>query len=299
MKTRIFSLVIILGFLHSCGSNEKAFDASGNFEATEYIISAEAAGVLKAFSAEEGRKLRAGELLGFVDSTQLSLKKQQLRAQLLVVESKKPNVQIQLNPIKIQLEYVKSEKARLEKLVSGNAATQKQLDDINAQFDVLQKQWLAQESMLKKQVEALENESEVLRIQIAQIEDQIAKSKIINPIEGTVLNTFAEMFEMVTPGKPLYKIADISKLILKAYVSGNQLATLGLGEILTVRVDDGKGGYDSAKGELIWISEKAEFTPKAIQTKDERASRMFAIKIQVNNSDSKLKMGQYAEVVFK
>ncbi len=299
MKTRNILLPFVALILYSCGSDEKAFDASGNFEANEIIISAEAAGVLKAFSVNEGQWLQAGEALGWIDTTQLSLKKQQIRAQLNVIESKKPNIGLQLEPLKEQIAHAKHEEQRLEKLHFGNAATQKQVDDIRSQLDVLQKQWSAQQSNLSKQVEALNNEMDVLRIQQAQIDDQITKSRIVNPVDGTVLNTYVETYEMVTPGKPLYKIAHLNELTLKAFVSGNQLVDLQLGERLTVRVDDGKGGYSSTDGELVWISEKAEFTPKAIQTKDERASRMFAIKIRVANPNGTFKIGQYAEVLFK
>lgn len=298
MKTHKIILPIVALILYSCGSNEKAFDASGNFEANEIIISAEASGVLMAFSVNEGQHLQAGDALGWVDTTQLSLKKQQIRAQLNVIESKKPNIGLQLEPLKEQIAHARHEKQRLEILHSGNAATQKQLDDIRAQLDVLQKQWSAQQSNLNKQVEALNNEMDVLRIQQALIDDQITKSRIVNPVDGTVLNTYVEVFEMVFPGKPIYKIANLNELMLKAFVSGNQLVSLQLGEIVTVRVDNGKGGYISTAGELVWISEKAEFTPKAIQTKEERASRMYAVKIKVANPNGTFKIGQYAEVIF-
>ncbi|TNE72113.1 HlyD family efflux transporter periplasmic adaptor subunit [bacterium] len=296
MKTSITLIAFVL-LIQACSNDEKNFDASGNFESTEYVISAQSAGILQSFSIQEGDKLGAGTEIGFVDSTQLYLKKRQLLAQIEAVKNRKPNLGLQIAALKEQLETAKTEKARLEKLIAGNAATTKQLDDVNAQIQVLQKQLRAQESNLSLQINSLDKEAEALEIQLLQVEDQLEKSKIINPVKGTVLTKYAEQFEMAAPGKALYKIADLETMELKAYVSGNQLAQIKIGQKVTVRTDDGNGAYQATEGELFWISDKSEFTPKAIQTKDERANRVYAIKVRVKN-DGRFKIGMYGEVQF-
>jgi HlyD family secretion protein len=296
MKTTVYIGICAL-LLTSCDTSEKQFDATGNFSATEYVISSQAAGELVQFSVQEGNQLAKGVRVAVIDSTQIYLKKRQVEAQMEALKSRKPNKEVQLAALKEQLETAKTEKQRLEKLVSGNAATTKQLDDVKAQIEVLKKQLAALNSNLSLQISSLDYELEAMKAQLAQLEDQLKKCSVMNPVQGTVLATYAEAFEITSPGRPLYKIADLSQMELKAYVSGNQLMQLKLGQQVTVRTDNGDGAYVKTQGELMWISDKAEFTPKAIQTKDERANRVYAIKVRVKN-DGRYKIGMYGEVVF-
>lgn len=289
--------VLVAVVISSCGKNENQFDATGSFEAVETIISAEAQGVIKEFSLDEGQTLKANTEIGYIDSVQLSLKKNQLEAQINAVLSRKPNVSLQLASLQEQLKTAEREQERVSNLVKADAATTKQLDDVNAQVQVLKRQLSALKSNLDITISSIKSETAPLEIQIEQIKDLIQKSKIVNPITGTVLTKYAEKNEMAAPGKPLYKIADVSSLILRVYISGNQLPQVKLNQTVTVRTDNGEGGFDETKGVITWISTKAEFTPKTIQTKEERANRVYAVKVSVKN-EGNLKIGMYGEIKF-
>lgn len=295
-----FSLIILLMAvtLPACNADKKNFDASGSFEAIETIVSAEANGVIRQFNINEGELLNVGQSVGYIDSTQLFLKKQQLIAQINAVSSRRPNVSTQLAALQTQLHTAQKEKNRLTNLVKGEAAPQKQLDDINAQIELLSKQIAAQKSTLDISTESISKETMPLKVQIDQINDQLAKCRIINPIAGTVLVKYAEEFEMTGAGKPLYQIADLSVLTLRAYVTGNQLPGIKLNQEVQVSTDDGNGGFNQTKGTITWISDKAEFTPKTIQTKEERADKVYAIKVNVPNPHGSFKIGMYGEVKF-
>jgi HlyD family secretion protein len=310
-KLLVISYQLLAFLLLSCNKDENEFDASGAFEAEETIISAEAAGTLLQFDMEEGQVLQKGQIVGYIDSTQLFLKKKQLEAQVKATRSRTPDIQAQTGYYAQQTAVAQSrlnnllkEQQRFESLVKADAATQKQLDDINAQVDEAQKQLLvinrqkeAQVSALRTQSSSLSSDVLPLRAQIDQLNDQLAKCRIVNPMQGTVLTQYAETNEMASPGKPLYKIADLSTMILRAYITGNQLPVVKLNQKVTVLTDDGKGGYRQTQGTLIWINDKAEFTPKTIQTKDERANMVYATKIKVPN-DGTFKIGMYGEVKF-
>lgn len=283
--------------LVACNRNNTSFDASGSFEAEETLISSEAVGVIKKFDIEEGQTLNAGQNIGYIDSLQLHLKRKQLEAQIVSILGKKPNVSVQLSALQEQLRNAENEKIRISNLLKGDAATPKQLDDINNQVAVLKKQIEAQKSTLNISSDGLGKDALALQVQIEQLNDQIAKCKITNPISGTVLTKYAEANEMTAVGKPLYKIADLSNILLRAYVSGNQLPQIALNQKVKVLTDDGKGGYNQTEGTIIWISSKAEFTPKTIQTKEERANMVYAIKVKVKN-DGLYKIGMYGEVLF-
>ena len=282
-------------FLMSCSSADKSFDASGSFESVETLISSESMGVIKALQLVEGESLEAGQYLGYVDSLQLSLKKQQLEAQIDAILSRKPNISVQMASFQEQLKTAEKEQIRITNLVAANAATTKQLDDVNAQIEVIKRQIAAQRSSLEISTESLKRETQPLRIQIEQLEDQLLKTRIINPIAGTVLTKYAEVNEMTSPGKPIYKIADLSNMILRVYITGEQLPQIKLNQSITVKTDDGKGGMFEDKGIITWISSKAEFTPKTIQTKDERANMVYAVKVAVKNT-GRYKIGMYGEV---
>lgn len=281
----------------SCTERQQAYDASGTFEAVETIISAEANGAIRALDVEEGQSLTAGQTVGYIDSTQLYLKKRQFQAQINAVLSKKPDIAVQMAALQEQLGQAVREQQRIASMAKADAATPKQLDDANAQVAVIKKQIAAQQSSLGINSSSITQEASPLEIQIAQLEDQLAKSRIVNPVNGTVLVKYADVNEVVTVGKPLYKIADLSTIILRAYVTGPQFAQLRLNQQVTVLVDDADGNYREYPGTVEWISDKAEFTPKTIQTKDERENLVYAVKIRVKN-DGLLKIGMYGEVRF-
>lgn len=290
-KLVILFAVIVAG----CAGDKVTYDASGTFEAVETIVSAEATGVIKKFTVEEGQELKAGQVVGYIDSVQLYLKKRQLEAQIGAVLSKKPNIASQIASLQEQLKQAQREQQRVQNLLKADAATQKQLDDATAQVEIIKKQIAGQESSLGITSKSLTEESAPLTIQIAQLNDQLAKSKIVNEVNGTVLTKYAEVNEMTTSGKPLYKIADLSQITLRAYVTGDQLPTIKVGQVVTVLIDATDNAYKEYPGEIQWISNKAEFTPKTIQTKDERANLVYALKIRVKN-DGLIKIGMYGEV---
>ncbi|MEZ5050014.1 MAG: efflux RND transporter periplasmic adaptor subunit [Saprospiraceae bacterium] len=300
MKKAIsLSTLILVIIISSCRPNEEKYDATGIFEAEETIISSQSMGILQEFRMEEGDHLEIGEKIGLIDTTLLALKKNQLVAQSSAILSKRPNVVVQLSALQSQLSKAEYEKKRIENLLKGDAATPKQLDDINAQINLINDQISAQKSTLNIANAGITKESQALLTQLSILNEEIERCHIINPVKGTVLTKYAMAEEMMAPGKPLYKIADLGVLELRAYVSGNQLAQITLNQKVTVLTDDGNGGYNQSSGEIIWISNKAEFTPKTIQTKDERANRVYAIKIQVDNPKGLLKIGMYGEVMFK
>lgn len=298
MKIRNIIILFAVSLLTftSC-KEERQFDASGSFEAEEFIISAEGMGTIEQLTIEEGQLLKAGEVVGYIDTTQLFLKKKLMEAQIGALLSRKPDINVQIAAIEEQIETVLKEKQRFTILFNKDAATQKQLDDIDAQYKVLQKQLQAQKSQLTKTSEGINKESVPLRVQIEQIEDQIKKSVIVNPIDGTVLTRFAKANEITAMGKPLYKIADLSKIILRAYISGDQLSQVKLNQKVKIYTDKGDGTFQETTGIITWISDKAEFTPKTIQTKNERANLVFAIKVSVVN-DGTYKIGMYGELNF-
>lgn len=297
-KIKTIALVAgIATLLTACNDNKVSFDASGSFEAEETIISSEATGTIKLLSIEEGQTLEAGQVIGYVDSVQLYLKKRQLEAQVIAILGKKPNIDVQVSALQEQLRIAEGERTRVANLVEGDAATSKQLDDINAQIEVLKRQIEAQKSTLSISSEGLAKDVVPLQLQIEQLNDQLAKCNIINPVMGTVLTKYAEANEMTVTGKPIYKIADLSNIILRAYITGDQLPQIKLNQKVNVLTDDGKSGYKETEGTITWINDKAEFTPKTIQTKDERASMVYAIKVKVKN-DGTYKVGMYGEIKF-
>ncbi|ATP56333.1 HlyD family secretion protein [Pedobacter ginsengisoli] len=295
MKKIAFALTAAL-FLVSCGQKEQAYDASGTFEAVETIVSAEANGTIKALNLVEGQILKADETIGYIDTTQLYLKKKQLIAQIGAILGKKPDVSAQIATYREQLKQANREQQRIINLLKADAATPKQLDDANSQIAIIKKQILAQESALSITSTSLGKETLPLNVQIDQLNDQISKSKIVNETAGTVLVKYAEVNEMASVGKPLYKVGDLLSIILRAYITGNQLPTVKLGQKVEVLVDAADGKYKTYEGTIEWISDKAEFTPKTIQTKDERANLVYAVKIKVKN-DGYLKIGMYGEII--
>lgn len=297
-KVKFVIILSVLLVFTSCNSDKVNFDASGSFEAEETIISSEASGTIKELNLEEGQTLKAGQYIGYIDSTQLYLRKKQLEAQIEAVLSKRPNISVQLASLEEQLKTAEKEHGRISNLVKSDAAPTKQLDDINGTIEIIKKQIDAQKSSLEIASSGISNETNPLKIQIEQLDDQIQKCKIINSMNGTVLTKYAEVNEMTGQGKPLYKIADLSTLILRAYITADQLPVIKLNQKVKVNTDDGKGGFKEQEGLVTWINDKAEFTPKTIQTKDERANLVYAIKIKVVN-DGSYKIGMYGEIKFQ
>jgi HlyD family secretion protein len=277
-----------------CAPKENSHDASGTFEAVETIVSSEATGTLKAFNVEEGQVLAQGQQIGYVDSLQLYLKKKQLQAQIRAVLARTPNVSKQLSALYAQLEHARNEQQRVGRLLKADAATPKQYDDATAQVSVIERQIEGQQSSLAVTTKGIGEDVLPLQVQIEQLNDQLYRCRVINPVSGTVLVKYAEAFEMTSPGKPLYKVADLSTLVLRTYVTGEQLPSLHIAQSVKVFTD---GQTDTSEGKVEWISDKAEFTPKTIQTKDERANLVYAVKIRVPN-DGRLKIGMYGEVKF-
>lgn len=315
------SLVVMMG----CNNGENQFDATGVFEATEIIISSETSGKILSLTLEEGDELSEGQSIGNIDCENLTLQKAQAEASLEAISAKTnsaaPQVEIlkqqlnsqqkQLSAQRAQLGVMEKEQKRVQNLVKAEAIPTKQLDDVNGQVEVLQKQIEAAESQLgvtRQQIKSQEqqigianravlSERKPMQERIAQVANMMENCSLVNPIKGTVLVKYAETNEITGPGKALYKVADLSEMVLRAYISGNQLAQVKTGDKVKVMVDNGTDGYKELVGEISTISAKAEFTPKTIQTKDERANLVYAAKIKVKN-DGYLKIGMYGEVVF-
>ncbi len=287
--------LLMTALLPACRSNNDEADAYGNFEAVETVVSAEGTGKLLSFMVEEGMQLPADTIVGWIDSTQLSLKKSQVRANIRAVLSKIPETAPQLEVIREQIATQKREQLRVQNLLKANAATSKQLDDINAQIAVLEKQYRSLASSLNTQVSGYSSEAQPLEAQVLQLNDQLKQSRIVNPVGGTVLTKYVERGEVVTYGKALYKIADLSSLLLRAYIGEEQLGQIKLGQQVTVRTDLPEGKYRQWTGTVTWVSAEAEFTPKEIQTKEERTNLVYAVKIRVQN-DGSLKIGMPAEL---
>ncbi|AWK02947.1 HlyD family secretion protein [Flavobacterium crocinum] len=289
--------IAITTILISCSNNKNDFDATGTFEAVETIIPAEASGIIKELKVEEGNNLKEGQVVGYIDTIQLELKKEQLLAQIKATQSRKPDAKTQLDVYREELKLAKIDQQRVQNLVNADAATRKQLDDANSKVSVIQKQITALQTSLDISTTGIDDETQTLKVQISQINDQLAKSKIVNKTNGTVLTKYAETGEMATIGKPLYKIADLSVITLRVYVTGDQLPQIKINQKVKIFTDATKDTYKEHEGIVEWISDKAEFTPKTIQTKEERANLVYAVKIRVKN-DGYLKIGMYGEIKF-
>lgn len=296
-KYIILSNLLITVLLYSCNSDKNKFDSSGTFETIETIVSSEVNGKITQLNIEEGQSIEQGTLIAIIDTSQLYLKKKQLRATINSILSRQPEIAKQLAAIQEQIFTAEREKKRIENLVKSEATGTKQLDDINAQLSLLNKQYIASQSSLEINKNGLNQDVIPLQVQIEQTQDLIEKSKIVNPIKGVVLSKYAETNEITVLGKPIYKIARLDELIFRMYVSGDQLPLLKTGQQLAISIDAGNGEKKDVKGKISWISSEAEFTPKTIQTKDERANLVYAIKLLVPN-DGSIKLGMYGEVRF-
>lgn len=321
---KLFLPLVITGFV-SCNSSNNKFDATGTFEADEVIVSAEATGRILQLNVEEGMDLVKDSVVGKIDPTAIELQKEQASLSVDALQQKTNDAAPQINILQAQLQLqarqidvdetqlkvLEKEQLRFQKLVAADAVPAKQLDDITGQVNVLKGKIIAAKTQLKvlqsqinaqRQMVAIQNrgilsEKDPMEKKVAQLQDQLNKTTITNPVSGTVLTKYADANEFTASGKALYKIADLHIMKLRAYITGNQLAQVKLNQAVKVMVDNGKGDYKELKGTISWISDKAEFTPKTIQTKEERANLVYAIKVNVAN-DGYLKIGMYGEVVF-
>lgn len=298
MKIHQYICSVAIGLvLGACTSQEEQYDASGIFETTEVIVSAKGTGELQSFQVEEGQAVRQGEVLGWIDTLQLSLKDRQLAASLLATESKRLDEKRQVAHLRQQIENLQREKERFTALLNAKATTAKQVDDIDYQIKVLQNQLVATQEQINSSNSSLSRQSESIQAQRAQMEDQIRNAMISSPITGTVLTKYAEQGEFAVPGKALFKVADVSRMKLRAYITADQLTQLQIGQAVAVYADRGTTDRKRYAGRVVWIADKAEFTPKTIQTRNERANLVYAVKIAVEN-DGFIKRGMYGEVRF-
>jgi HlyD family secretion protein len=285
--------ILMFASLISCNKNNDKADGYGNFEATEVTISAEANGKIEYLKLEEGDILEPNSQVGLIDTTQLHFNKQQLIASKSTVYSKSENVLSQVKVLQEQLKTTLIEKKRIQNMFAENAATKRQVDEIDGKVSVIQEQIKS----VQTQNSPIVNEVKSIDVQIEKINDQIQKSKIINPIKGTVLAKYSEPNEVTAFGKPLYKIADISEMTLRVYISETQLSQIKVGQNVTIKIDAEKE-MKSFPGTISWIASSAEFTPKVVQTKEERVNLVYAVKVNVKN-DGSLKIGMPAEMWIK
>jgi HlyD family secretion protein len=312
MRIRKFLFALSLPFLAgSCGLHDRSFDAEGVFEADEVIVSSEVPGKILSLNLDEGSRLAKDSIVAVIDSIPLQLQRSQVEATIHALHQKtmdvRPQVKMlrrQIDAQQIQLADFLREKTRTEKLIRADAATTKQLDDYNTQIDVLKKQIDANEEQIRVQEttvgtqnNTVMSEFKPLTRSVAQIDDQLKRANVINPINGVVLTKYAMAGEVTEAGKALYKIADLSIITLRAYVSGTQLSGLKIGQQVKVFVDEGQTKYREYPAVITLISDNAEFTPKTIQTREERANLVYAVKIHVKN-DGFLKIGMYGQVNF-
>lgn len=296
MKTIIYlTLAAATALLSSCRNGNGDYDASGIFETTEITVSARGTGELTSLDVEEGMTVEAGQPVGYIDTVQLHLKKEELMASLQATDSRRYNISQQIASLKQEITTQKNEQIRFRNLVEDKAANSKQLDDINARIAVLEKQLAAQTETLENSNRGVSGQVRMLEAQIAQVEDMIRKCAVTSPVDGTVLTKYAEQGEMAAQGRSLFKVGDLTDMYLRAYITADQLTELKIGQEVKVYADEGKTGRREYRGTVSWISDKAEFTPKTIQTRDERANLVYAVKIAVTN-DGYIKRGMYGEI---
>lgn len=294
MKSAVYLLGLAVLFF-SCHSEDGEYDATGVFETTEVIVSAQGTGEIMRFDIDEGKTVDAEVELGYIDTVQLSLKKQELLANLEATDSRRYDVARQIASLREEIATQKREQQRYQNLVQAKAANQKQLDDINARLATLEKQLAAQTETLENGNRTVSGQVRMLEAQLAQVEDQIGKCRISSPINGTILSKYAEAGELASQGRALFKVGDIVNMYLRAYITADQLTELKIGQSVRVFADEGESGRREYAGTVSWISDKAEFTPKTIQTRDERANLVYAVKIQIQN-DGFVKRGMYGEI---
>ncbi len=295
MKRTILGVVTASMMLVSCGGDDFQSDASGVFEAVEVVVSAKVQGEITELSLEEGMQVKKGEPLGYIDITQLSLKKKQLEQNRKANDERRLSLSSQVASLKQQIENARKEKARFASLLKENAATQKQVDDIDYQISVLERQLAALTEQINSTNSSLASQSEGISSQISSVEEQMSDAIIASPIDGVILAKYAEQGEYASPGRALFKVADVADMKLRAYLSAPQVTALKLGQQVKVYADMGESGRKEYAGTVTWISSEAEFTPKTIQTREERSNLVYAVKVAVKN-DGTIKRGMYGDL---
>ena len=297
-KTLTYSSLLVLALaIASCGKGNKAYDASGVFESTEVTVSAEGNGRIMNLDIQEGDQLEVGAVVGCIDTVQLYLSKIQLEASRRAVGSGRLNISRQIAALESQIAKQRQELDRFTKLEQAGASNRKQVEDIQAQLDILERQLAAQKESLQNTNSNVSGQADALEAQVMQLEDKIRKCVITSPVSGTILAKYSEAGELAVQGRALFKVADLDNIRLRAYITADQLTGLKLGQSVKVFADQGTSGRKEYAGTLVWITDKAEFTPKTIQTRDERANLVYAVKIAVKN-DGLIKLGMYGEVKF-
>ncbi len=292
-----YAILIIFAsvLLFSCSEDKNKSDAFGNFESVEVIVSSETNGKILSLSAKEGDDVKSGEVLGLIDTLQTSLRKDQINASITAINSKTRNISSQIDVLEVQKNNLARDYARIKRLYRDSAATLKQLEDVEGQLNLIDKNIIATKRSLSDANRGLLSEQKPLEKQIYQLNDNLDKSRITSPLSGTILKKYVEAGEIVSFGKPLVKVANLETMILRAYVGGNILSRVKLNDNVKVRIDKGEDEFYEYSGKIEWISGKAEFTPKIVQTKEERTNLVYAVKISVKN-DGRIKIGMPGEV---
>lgn len=288
-----FLILFLVVALAACDNGNGDADAYGNFEAIETFVSAEVNGKALELNAEEGQELKEGSRIGLIDTVPVVIKRDQLLATRSSAVTKLEQVNASLEVLKAQKLILKKDFERIKKMKNDGAATQKQFDDVEGQLNVMEQQ----EKSFRAQMNTIHAEVKVIDAQLDGVLDQLNRCHVLMPITGTVLQKFSEKGEMIVAGKPILKVADLSTVYLRAYVTGKQLPHIRLGQKVEVLFDKDESSNQSVDGTISWISSAAEFTPKIIQTKEERVDQVYAIKVLVKN-DGRLKIGMPGEVKF-
>lgn len=293
-KFKLITFILISFLLTQCSSQDDKSDAYGNFEADEITISSEVSGRVISLNLEEGQQVAQDELIAVIDTTQITLKIQELKEKLHALEATKNSVKNKILAQEERIKTIRTEKRRVQKLLEDSAATDKQWDDILGKLRVAE----ANLKSLHSELDKVEYNKKSAHVKLRQLEDKLDKCYVKNPYKGTILEKYINKYEISAPGKPLYKIADLEDMYLRAYLSGEQISQIQLGQQVTVKFDKNEEQEYSIPGEVTWIADEAEFTPKIIQTKDVRVDLVYAAKIKVNN-DGRIKIGMPGEVVFE
>ena len=297
VKSLKFAGVLAFGLLllSACNKGDEDVIGSGHFEADEVMVSSEVNGRILSWQAREGQNVSEGEVLGQVDTLQLTLQRDALRSSASGVRAAQPNVQAQTAALEAKLKELRREEERTQKLYEADVATRKQLDDVRSGIDQVESQLKAMRSTLSGSNAQISAQGDATDSQLSQVEDMIRRSTIVAPISGTILTTFVQEGELAGQGRPLFSIADMKEMVLRAYVSSSEMSALKLNQNVRVLVDGGEEDMREYKGVVVWISPKSEFTPKTVQSKDERDNQVYAVKVKVPN-DGFLKIGMYGEI---
>lgn len=278
-------------FVLSCSRKDTGFDAMGHFEADEYIVAAESGGRIIKLDLNEGSIVKSGDTVAITDTTSVILQLQQIKAQQAALEARIPGIKAQEKVVETEISILKTEQERFKNLLHDQAVSGKSLDDIGHQIDLA----VARKGTYPTQVASIREEGDVLVAQQNILADQLRKCRVLAPADGVVINLIAKYGDLMIPGKPILKLADIEQINLKAYLSEDQLSTIKLSQQVNVRIDGPQGGFLEYPGRIFWISDQAEFTPKVIQTKKERVNLVYAVKVRVKN-DGRIKIGMPGEL---